>query len=812
MKYIRLLYIRLLYTAPLLVVLASCSTDPKVRSNNDVKKGNGYYERGRTKEASIMYRHALQKNLKNIEAWYKLGLINLGNGALGEGRGDMIRVVDLGTEEKKFDEKVQDALTRVADIDYTGYARYPEKLKSYFADLKTRADLLQQHYPNTFEAHRILALAKYAEVVGLKKRDERRPIVEEALAEFKKADAVKPYDPSMGFAIVSTLAELGQREEAERYANEMIARKTADERVYSSLYWGNLGSGRISEAEQIRKTQIANTPKDGGAYVALASHYFLTKNKAQMEATLARLTSDLKTFPNAYMLVGDFYFSIGDLLDSIGPYTQGAKLDPQNKNLYLKKAAEAYSLVGKYDDAGRIVADLMKTDPNDSEVIAMDASLQLNHAKREDADNLIQRLQPLLAKVASNEPERSMILHFNLGRAYALKGDTQSLDQARVQFEEAVAARKKDDDEATRRPPYIPALMALAQLELQRGGNPQALDYINSVIQYDPANLTARLMRTMALMNMGEGEKARKELQDLLSKKPDSLDARFQLGRLNMMQKKFAEADKEFETIKSANDPRGLLGLIDSKIAQGNPDEAMQMIKAELAKQPGNTNYRNALANLYFSNAKYTEAAAEFKTLVDQSAAADVGSRELWYLRLGESLRHANDISGAIGAFNKAGEIAPKHSTPRLELAMLYDTADRKEDARMAYEEVLKMEPDNPIALNNLAYFKANSGTDLNTALTFATRARQKAPQDPNVQDTLALIYYKKDLTDDSLRILSDLGQKYPSNPTYHLHLAMVLFKKGESARARKELSTASRNSPSASEQAQIKELLSKLG
>jgi hypothetical protein len=44
---------------------------------------------------------------------------------------------------------------------------------------------------------------------------------------------------------------------------------------------------------------------------------------------------------------------------------------------------------------------------------------------------------------------------------------------------------------------------------------------------------------------------------------------------------------------------------------------------------------------------------------------------------------------------------------------------------------VLKLQPDNPIALNNLAFLLVEGGADLDQALTYAQRAKQKLPNDP---------------------------------------------------------------------------------
>ncbi len=88
---------------------------------------------------------------------------------------------------------------------------------------------------------------------------------------------------------------------------------------------------------------------------------------------------------------------------------------------------------------------------------------------------------------------------------------------------------------------------------------------------------------------------------------------------------------------------------------------------------------------------------------------------------------------------------------------MTYEHTGHDEDARKSYEDVIKLQPDNVEALNNLAYLKADGGVDLDQALAYAKQAQLKRPNDPSVIDTVALIYIRKNLTDDSLRLLRDL-------------------------------------------------------
>jgi tetratricopeptide (TPR) repeat protein len=805
----------------LLGTLASCTTDPKVKSQNYVEKGNKYFDRNKLKEASIMYRRALQADAKNAAAWYKLGLLDMRLGSIGEARGSFIRVTDLvesGSTGGLKNDAIEDAYTKSGDIDYLAFLsalarKQSTQTKEFRNELRSCSKKLTAKFPGSFDAYRISGLYNWTQALTPNLVDAGDPTrqpkewLQLALDNFMKADHLRPFDQTLGFAIVSTYFETGESAQAEQYAKQMIARGKADYRVYDALWRYYYGSGHPDQAEAVRKQETTAKPNDAQSWLRLASHYATVRNRPAMTEVLNHLTSDTKTFPNAYMLVGDFYYSNYDLKDAEDEYQQGLKVDPSNKMMYLKKSAEAYSLQGKYDDASKLVAEALKIDSKDAEAIAMSAALQLNHAKPADADRIIGELQPLLAKTPGEKIDQATVIHFNMGRAYMLKGDAQSQDQAKIQFEEVLSIRSQ-----AQRPPYVPAEMALAQMQLQRGENPKAVENAEAILRVAPLNIAAHLIRTMGLANMGEHDKARKELEAILRYQPKSTDARFQIARLDLIEKKYPQAEQGFAELLKMNDPRGFNGLLDSKVRQGRTDEAIQMVQGALRQTPNNPALLNALANLEFGQGKFADAAGVFRKLVDQNPNADSGVRELWALRMGECLRRTGDGNGAVAAFNQAGQIAPKDTKPRLEMAMMLESEGKGEEARKAYEDVLKVQPDDPVALNNLAYYNADNDKDLDRALSYAQRAQKQNPQNLNIEDTIGLIYYKKNLLDESSRLFTELVNKVPSNATFHLHLAMALYKKGDKPQARRELDAARRNRPNSREQDQIKDLMSKIG
>ena len=149
---------------------------------------------------------------------------------------------------------------------------------------------------------------------------------------------------------------------------------------------------------------------------------------------------------------------------------------------------------------------------------------------------------------------------------------------------------------------------------------------------------------------------------------------------------------------------------------------------------------------------------------------------------------------------------------PLLKLGTIYEMTGERAKLIPTYEAVLKIQPDNGLALNNVAYHLAENGGDLDQALTYAQRAKQQLPANNDVADTLGWIYIKKNLSDEAIKIFRDLLTKDPKRVEWRYHLAMALFQKGDKLEARKEAGDALKNSPDEKMQQDIRALLSRIG
>src|SRR5580692_5103169 len=74
---------------------ASCTFDPKAQAQRYLENGNKFFEKGKFKEASIMYRRALQKDMRFGEAYYRLGLTDIKLSSFSDAVRALHRAVEL---------------------------------------------------------------------------------------------------------------------------------------------------------------------------------------------------------------------------------------------------------------------------------------------------------------------------------------------------------------------------------------------------------------------------------------------------------------------------------------------------------------------------------------------------------------------------------------------------------------------------------------------------------------------------------------------------------------------------------------------
>ena len=96
------------------------------------------------------------------------------------------------------------------------------------------------------------------------------------------------------------------------------------------------------------------------------------------------------------------------------------------------------------------------------------------------------------------------------------------------------------------------------------------------------------------------------------------------------------------------------------------------------------------------------------------------------------------------------------------------------------------MQPDNPVALNNLAWTSMKLGKS--GALELAERANELSPDQPAFMDTLATILAQRKELRRAIEIQQRAVALQPQNNTFRLSLARMYVDGGDKTLARKEL------------------------
>jgi len=153
-----------------------------------------------------------------------------------------------------------------------------------------------------------------------------------------------------------------------------------------------------------------------------------------------------------------------------------------------------------------------------------------------------------------------------------------------------------------------------------------------------------------------------------------------------------------------------------------------------------------------------------------------------------------NELDQAIKLCDRIRELAVDDTDAvfaALAQAMLYDNLGKHEQAKVKYEEVLKINPRQSTALNNLAYLLLEHLNLPAEALPYAREAYRQQPNDPNTLDTYGWALAKNNLLGDAAgRLLRALEIDRDFVPAAY-HLALVHKMRGELEDARQRLEEA---------------------
>lgn len=793
-------YMKYFAISALLAVLllsSACTQSPQKL----VEAGNRYHARKKYKEASILYQKALSKDKTNAEAYYREGLNLLDSGDINGAASFLRRAVDLKPSNT-------DASSKLAEIYLLAYATNPNRFKQLLPDVKDLVAKVSKYQPDSFAGLRLQGLLALAE------NDPER-----ALEAFAKANQLKPYSPDVVTWYAETLYNAKRVDEAEALEKNMLAHNPKWAPGYDFLFLVYSRAQQKDKAKAILEQRVQNDPTNAIAIENLANFQVRNGDFNSGEATAKRVLSDTKAFPNAHELLGDFYFRNQKFDQALQQYQVGQTEDPKNALVYKERIVSLDAAMNRPQDALNLARSIAKDNPNNVHVNEMYAGLLMQNGSRE----AISKSLADLTNLVKNNPQDAL-LHLDLARAYF---DTNDRDKSLNEAQQAMQDEIKQAQSAV--PPHPPrpqvvfaSRIIIGRIYEDRGQHAKAMEQANLILQSDAKNADARLIKARANVGIGKTDEALPELESLVQQYPKMGGARLELGEVYLGKGQLDQATAQFQQFAKdfPTDPRGQVGLESVKLAQGKADEAISGMQALVNQHPQDLQLRFELAVFQsqagaqvapkdHNRAKqyYEDAANNYKQILKTTA----NSADVW-LRLGILQRELGDNDAALASFQQSSNADPHNAAPVLNQALLYEVTGKRKEAITAYNKVLGIDPDNPLAMNNVAFLNAEDGVNLDQAMTFAEKAKQRYPNSPDISDTLGYVYFQKHLNTEALQIFKDLVASHQENPTFRFHLAMALQKNGDKGAARDEARKALQFSTRPEQQNQIKSFLNQLG
>ena len=156
-----------------------------------------------------------------------------------------------------------------------------------------------------------------------------------------------------------------------------------------------------------------------------------------------------------------------------------------------------------------------------------------------------------------------------------------------------------------------------------------------------------------------------------------------------------------------------------------------------------------------------------------------------------QTLLLKGDRNGAKTAFTELAKAAPTSVGAQMRLADLLNVDGDYDAAMQHYNAVVGLQPNNAIALNNVAYILAVQKHAPQEAKEPADKALRLMPNDPNVADTAGWVAYLAGDYDRASRLLTQAAAGSPKSPEIRLHAAFAFEAAGAKAAALTELEAA---------------------
>ena len=550
-------------------------------------------------------------------------------------------------------------------------------------------------------------------------------------------------------------------------------------------------------------------------------------------------------------IAGEAYLQMGDAKRSEEAFQRAVKASPSDTRVRTT-AAMAQLTRGS---SAAAVAELEKIAGGDDSPRA-DLALISAKLREKDYAGALKAIDRLETKM----PDQALPLQLR-GRVLALKNDVPGATKA---FEAALtrepkyfpavaalaaldlaaknpeAARQRFEAHLKAEPKSWQAQLSLAELEARIGAPAAKVnELLRAAVKLNAAEPRPHLVLINNLINAGDAKAALQAAQDAAAALPNNIEVLDAQGRAELGAGDVQRAVSTFKKLASLQptNPTHELRLAEAYMALKDRDSATRALKRAVQIQPDLLQARRGLVMVALADNKPQDAltvAREMQSLKPKDAAGFVfegeieATRKNWdaavgayrnALRLNKAADTAAKLYAALQSGGKAAEAEklaadwtreqPKDTSFQYFLGDLALASKSYAEAEARYRKVLDIQPDNALALNNVAWLLASQGKP--GAVQMAERANKLMPDRGPLLDTLSMALEAENQLPQAIEVQKRAIVAEPRDSNFTLRLAKLYIKTGDKPRARAELEALGKLGEKFPAQAEVSTLLKTL-
>ena len=605
------------------------------------------------------------------------------------------------------------------------------------------------------------------------------------------------------------------------------------------------------QAESLLAKALKLAPQQRLSRLLLAQTYLRNGEPSKTLDALKPVLDSGKADGTTLSLVGEAYLQLGDAARSEQAFQAALKAAPDDARV---RTSAAMAQMARGNNSGAIV-ELEAVAAGDGGPRA-DLALISARLRQNDIPGALKAIDGLEKKM----PDEALPLQLR-GRLLTLKND---LPGATKSFEAAMAKEpayfppvaslaaldlmaKKPEDARKRfntfiqaQPKSWQARLALAELEARIGAPAATVAAaLREAVKVNPSEPRPHVALVNQLIGSGDAKAALLAAQDATAALPNNTEVMDTLGRAELAAGDHQRALSTFKKLASLQ-PRNAvpeMRLAEAYAAMKDSESASRALRRAAELQPGNVAVSRAQARLAMADGRPEDAlkvAREMQKRAPQDATGFTIEGEIEVSR--------KNWDAAINAFRASLKVAPSsETTAKLHTALmaakkpaeaerlaaewlkahpkdagfqyfLGDIALAQDDltrAEARYRAVLEVQPDNALAMNNVAWLLAKQGKP--GALAMAQKANQLLPDRAPLVDTLSMALEAENKLPEAIEAQKRAITLEPKDPGLTLRLAKLYIKAGDKTRARGELDALGKLGDKFAGQPEVARLLSTL-